>query len=95
MPAISEKEGAVRVSIYVQPRASRTEVVGDHGDSIKLRVAAPPVDGEANQEVVRFLAELLELPTGAVNVVSGQSSRRKIIEITGVSAEAVQRKLHI
>ena len=93
MPVISEKDGAVRISVHVQPRASRTEVVGEHGNSIKLRVAAPPVDGEANHEVVRFFAKLLQLPIAAVNVVSGQSSRRKIIEIAGVSAEAVQRKL--
>lgn len=79
--------------MHVQPRASRTEVAGEHGDAIKLRVAAPPVEGAANREVQRFLAKLLGVAPSAVQVVGGESGRRKIIEVSGVTADAVRSKL--
>ena len=63
--------------VHVQPRASRTEIVGWHGDAIKICVAAPPVDGAANAELVRFLAEALGVPRSAVRVASGRSGRGK------------------
>jgi uncharacterized protein (TIGR00251 family) len=93
LPPISEANGAVRVSIYVQPRASRTEVVGEYGAAIKLRVAAPPVEGEANREVVRFLSKLLGIPAASVELVSGESGRRKVVELRGVTLEFVRSKL--
>ena len=71
-----------RVAIYVQPRASKTEVTGRHGDSIKIRLAAPPVDGAANAELEAFIAKLIKVPKSAVNVVIGTSSRRKVVEVT-------------
>ena len=77
----------------MQPRASRTEVVGLHGDAIKLRVAAPPVEGEANEEVVRFLAKTLGVPASAVSVVNGAASRRKTIEVNGVAREHAEQQL--
>lgn len=85
--------GGVRISIYVQPRASRTEVVGLHADAIKLRVAAPPVEGEANEEVVRFLAKKLGVANSAVSVVSGGSSRRKVIDVSGVTPALAELQL--
>jgi uncharacterized protein (TIGR00251 family) len=93
LPPVSEANGAVRVSIYVQPRASRTEVVGEHGDAIKLRVAAPPVEGEANREVARFLTKLLGIPAASVELVSGEGSRRKVVELRGVTVDFVRSKL--
>jgi uncharacterized protein len=90
---ITERDGAVRITIYVQPRASRTEVAGEHGDAIKLRVAAPPVDGEANLEVRRFLARLFGVPASAVELVAGESSRRKTIEVAGIDAATARAKL--
>ena len=79
-------------SIYVQPRASRSEVAGRHADAIKIRIAAPPVDGAANDELVRFLAERLGTPRSAVTIVSGATSRTKRVRISGMSAaEAISR----
>ena len=83
----------VRINIYVQPRASRTEVVGLHGDAIKLRVAAPPVEGEANDEVVRFIAKTLGISNSAVHIVSGETGRRKVIEVGGVALPDVEKRL--
>ena len=93
MPSISQRGNAVRITIHVQPRASRTELVGEHGDAIKLRVAAPPVEGAANEEVVRFVAKQLGVSASAITLVSGATSRRKIIDVAGISPDEAQQKL--
>lgn len=82
-----------RLDVYVQPRASRTQVAGKHGDGIKIRLAAPPVDNAANEALVDFLAEALDLPRRAVRIVAGASSRRKIVELEGMSAEQASARL--
>lgn len=86
---ISEREGSVRFNVRVQPRASRAGVDGLHGDALRVRVNAPPVDGAANEAVVELLAELLKVPRRAVRVVAGESSRSKVVEVDGVGASAV------
>lgn len=82
-----------RVAVYVQPRASKTEVVGRHGDSIKIRLAAPPVDGAANTELETYISKLLKVPKSSVQVVMGASSRRKVVEITTNQSIDVERAL--
>ncbi len=77
------------VPFYVQPRASKTEVVGRHGNAIKIRVKAPPVDGAANEELIRFLSKRFKVPRKAVELVSGSSSRHKQIAIEGVTATEI------
>ncbi|HEX9055736.1 MAG TPA: DUF167 family protein [Gemmatimonadales bacterium] len=78
--------------VRVQPRASRSEVVGLHGDEIRLRVNAPPVDGAANEAVVRLLAERLGVPRSAVEVAAGAAARHKVVLVAGVTrGEAAQR----
>ena len=82
----------VRLTLHVQPRASRSELAGRHGDAIKLRLAAPPVDGAANAELVRYLAELLGVPKSAVEIISGETGRRKLVLVRGLApAEALAR----
>lgn len=76
----------MRLQLQVQPRASRTEVAGPHGGALRIRLAAPPVDGEANAELVAFLAKRLRVPKAAVTIVRGASGRRKVVEVAGVSA---------
>ena len=78
-----------RLVVQVQPRASRSEVTGRFGDAVKIRLAAPPVDGAANEELVRFVAELLKVPKSAVTITAGLTSKRKTLQIVGVSPEAV------
>jgi uncharacterized protein (TIGR00251 family) len=80
----------VRFAVAVQPRAPVTAVVGEHGDAVKIRVAAPPVAGAANDELVRFLARLLRVRGSAVSVVSGHTGRRKVVEIEGVTPDAAR-----
>jgi hypothetical protein len=84
---------SVTLVIHVQPRASRTEVAGPHGDAVRIRLQAPPVDGAANEELVRFLAERLDVSRGAVRIVSGETGRRKRVEVTGAPPDAMERLL--
>jgi uncharacterized protein len=84
---------SARFAVHVQPRARRTEVVGEHGSAVKIRLSAPPVDGAANEALRRFLAERLCVPRAAVHVVAGLTSRDKVVEVDGVSGEEARRML--
>jgi uncharacterized protein len=84
---------SVRINVYVQPRASKTGVVGMHGDAWKIRVAAPPVDNAANAQLIEFIASKLGIPKRNVRVAAGGTGRRKVVEIAGVSLEAVTAAL--
>ncbi|MFZ5510517.1 MAG: DUF167 domain-containing protein [Pseudomonadota bacterium] len=86
-----EAEGRVLLTVHVQPGAKRTEVAGVHGDALKIRLAAPPVDGKANDCLLAFLAERLGLARAAVELVSGATARRKRLRLAGVSDAALER----
>ncbi|HWX39653.1 MAG TPA: DUF167 domain-containing protein [Blastocatellia bacterium] len=90
MAVISERDGAVTFEIKVQPRASRTALAGQHAGAIRLTVAAPPVEGKANEECRRFLAELLGVRRSAIEIVSGASSRTKVIRVRGIAPDRVR-----
>jgi uncharacterized protein (TIGR00251 family) len=82
-----------RLHLRVQPRASRNEVVGLHGDAIRVRLTAPPVEGAANEALVRFLAGRLDVSRGALTLVAGQAGRSKIVEVAGLTPEEAARRL--
>ncbi len=84
-------DGRITLTLHIQPGARKTEVAGRHGEALKIRLAAPPVDGKANEALLRFVAETLGLPKSAVSLKSGQTSRRKVLEISGTTNEAVAR----
>ena len=88
MNPLESADGGIRLRLRIQPRASRTEVAGLHGDTIRIRLSAPPVDGAANAELVRFLAEVLHVPTRAVEIIAGHSGRHKTVRILGVDRTA-------
>lgn len=73
----------VLLTFHVQPGARTSGIAGVHGDALKLRLAAPPVDGKANACLVAYLAGLLQLPRAQIAIVSGASGRRKLVRITG------------
>ncbi len=89
---IAAIDGGVRLTLHVQPRAGTTEVQGLHGDAIKLRIAAPPVDGAANDEVIRFVAQTLGVPRRDVTLAAGRSSRRKVVDVQGASVAAARTR---
>lgn len=84
-------DGSVTLSLHIQPGASRTEAAGQHGEALKLRLAAPPVDGKANAGLIAFLADTLDCPKSAVELVAGSSSRQKRVRITGLNAESLKK----
>lgn len=79
----------VLLALHVQPGARRTELAGRHGDALKIRLAAPPVDGKANAALLAYLAERLNLPKSAVTLRSGQAARRKVVALRGAAPAAV------
>jgi uncharacterized protein (TIGR00251 family) len=83
----------VRLEVYVQPRASKTELAGKHDGVIKIRIAAPAVQNAANRAVVEFIAQQLGIAKRGVSVVSGGASRRKVLEIEGATAEVIAKRL--
>jgi uncharacterized protein (TIGR00251 family) len=92
---MEEHRGCVRFSVRAQPRASRSEVVGEHDGALRVRLAAPPVDGEANRELVKLLARRLGVPQSAVRVVAGESGRNKLVEVEGLPVARILSALGI
>ena len=86
-------DGSLLLSLHIQPGAKRSEVAGLHGEALKIRLAAPPVDGKANACLIEFVAERLGLPRAAVSLKSGQTSRRKLLQVESPPADAARRLL--
>jgi uncharacterized protein len=84
---------STRLRLRVSPGATRAGVVGRYGQAWKMRVAAPPEGGRANEAVIRLLAETLSVPGDAVTLVSGQGARDKIVELTGIDGSQAERRL--
>ena len=93
MIEINQRDSAVTFRVRVQPRASRTEITGEQAGAIKLRIAAPPVDGKANEECRKFLAKLVRVSASSVEIISGDSSRDKVIRIRDTSVERIRKAL--
>jgi len=83
----------VVLSLHIQPGAKKTEVVGLHGEALKVRLAAPPVDGKANEALIAFLADILGIAKARVSLVSGMTSRAKRLRISDYAAEAARQSL--
>lgn len=75
--------GATVLTLHVQPGAKRTEISGLHGDALKIRLAAPPIEGRANEALLRFIAERFAVPLRNVELMRGAQSRHKMVKITG------------
>jgi uncharacterized protein (TIGR00251 family) len=90
---ITEVEGGVTFAVQVVPRASRNEIVGMHGDALKVRLIAPPVEGKANEALIAFLAQWLGIRKSQVEIVAGATSRQKIVHVIGLSPQDVEERL--
>jgi len=82
---------SVRLRVHVQPRASRSEIAGMHGDANKVRLTAPPVDDAANEELVILLARALGLQRGAVRIIAGFRGRSKVVEVVGATVQQIEQ----
>ena len=81
------------IALHVLPRARATAVAGRHGDAVKIRIAAPPVDGAANAELLRFLAARLGVPATRLTIVAGARGRRKTVAVEGMERKGIERAL--
>lgn len=95
VPWLREDGGDVVLTLHIQPGAKRSEVAGAHGEALKIRLAAPPVDGKANDALIAFLAGRLDVPKSRVELVAGQTSRAKRVRVADVGVAAVAAKLSV
>lgn len=86
----NEKDESVTFQVRVVPRASRSEIVGEHDGALRIRLAAPPVDGAANEELVRLLARALGVSRSAIEITTGHSSKLKTVKVAGIQAAALE-----
>ncbi len=94
-PKNKETAAAATLSVRIQPRASKNEIVVREDGGLKIRLTAPPVDGAANEALIRFLADKAGVPKSQVEIVSGHTSRDKIVRISGIAAEDAERPLNL
>ena len=85
--------GATRITVRIVPRASRDVVVGMRAGALLVRVTAPPVDGAANEALVRLLSRRLGVAKGAIRIVTGRTSKVKVVEVAGIEEAELQRRL--
>jgi hypothetical protein len=91
MIPIQQRDDGVTFAVRVHPKARRERIAGAVGDSLKLELTAPPVEGKANEACIRFFAELLKVPRASVTIAAGASSRNKLIRVAGVRADEVEK----
>ncbi len=90
---LPDQEVGCELAVFAVPRSSRTEVAGMHGDALRIRVAAPPVEGVANEAIRRFVADSLGISISDVSVVSGATGRRKRLSVSGVDRMSAMSRL--
>jgi uncharacterized protein (TIGR00251 family) len=95
MIPIQESAKGVTFAIKVHPRARKNQITGVVGEALKLALTAPPVEGKANEAVIEFFADLFDIPRSSVTIATGESSRNKIIRISGVSVQQVRQHLAV
>ncbi len=93
MIKFTESPTGVTFAVKVHPRAKKNAITGEVGDALKVALTAPPVDGKANEACVEFFAKLLKVPRSSVSIASGQTSRNKVIRVSGLSAADVEARL--
>ena len=89
------KENKIFVSVSVIPNSSKTQIIGLYNNTLKIKLKAKPVDNAANQELVRFLAEKLNVPRSNVQIIKGQNNRKKLVSVAGCSSKNIEDLLDI
>jgi uncharacterized protein len=93
MVPVKQSATGISFAVKVHPRAHKEAITGVIGDALKLALTAPPVDGKANQAVIEFFADLFAISRSSITIASGETSRNKVIHVSGISAEQVRQKL--
>jgi uncharacterized protein (TIGR00251 family) len=92
---IEEIKGGVRLHLFIQPKSSKNEIVGPHNGMLKIKITAPPVDGEANQALIEFLSKYLKIAKREITIVKGETGRQKTLDIAGLDLQSAKEKLRI
>ena len=95
MLSIHASPAGVTFAVRVHRRAKKNAITGELGDALKVSLTTPPIDGKANEACIAFFAKLLAVPRSSVTIASGQTSRQKVIRVTGLSAEEVRKRIGI
>ncbi|QLY25872.1 DUF167 family protein [Bdellovibrio sp. KM01] len=82
---IEEIKGGVRLHLFIQPKSSKNQIVGPHNGMLKIKISAPPVDGEANTELIEYLAKFFKVPKRNVTLIKGDTGRQKTVDVEGIS----------
>jgi uncharacterized protein (TIGR00251 family) len=90
---ITPSSGGAVLTLHVVPRSSRTEICGEHGDALKIKLQAAPVEGKANKALIEFLSDELDIPRSSISILSGDTGRNKRVAITGISAAEIEKNL--
>jgi uncharacterized protein (TIGR00251 family) len=93
--SVHETAEGVTFTVKVQPGARRNATLGELGDALKISLTAPPLDGRANEACIELLSHALRVPRSRVSIVSGRTSRRKLIRVTGITATQLRERLQL
>jgi uncharacterized protein (TIGR00251 family) len=93
MIPLKQTDKGISFAVKVQPRARKNAITGTIGDSLKLSLTAPPVEGKANEAVIEFLADFFDIPRSSVTIASGKTSRLKMVNIRGARMDYLQQRL--
>lgn len=88
-------KGGVRLHLFIQPKSSKNEIVGPHNGELKIKITAPPTDGEANAGVVEFLSKILKIPKRDIVITKGHTNRHKVVEVLGIDVNQIRDLLRI
>ncbi len=92
---ITEITGGLRLEIKVQPRSSKNQIAGEQEGALKIKLTAPPVEGEANQALINFLSACLKIPKRNITLLKGDTSRHKLVEIQGIDKDSLIKLLKL
>ncbi len=90
---IIKRNNEIFLSCWIQPNASKTKIVGEYNNSLKIAVSAPPTDGKANKELLKFLAKILSISKPSIQLVSGETNRKKMISLKNITIEEIKKIL--
>jgi uncharacterized protein len=93
MIPLRESGSGIAFAVKVHPRAKKNAITGELGDALKVSLTTPPVEGRANDACIEFFAKLLKVPRSSVTIASGQTSRNKVICVTGISAAELRNRI--
>lgn len=89
------KDNSFFISLLIQPNSKKTEIQGIHDNKLKVRIHSPPVDGKANEEVIRFFSKILEIKKSHIDIVKGHTDKNKLLQVFGISESALVEKIMV